>query len=107
VPGCGDLDEPLLERLGSVDLLLFDGTFWTDDELTSLGISERRAREMDHQPISGPGGTLSRLAKLTRPRKVYTHINNTNPILLESSAERAQVERAGFTVGADGMSFSL
>jgi pyrroloquinoline quinone biosynthesis protein B len=107
VPGCGDLDETLLERFGSVDLLLFDGTFWTDDELTSLGISDRRAREMDHQPISGPSGTLSRLSKLTRPRKVYTHINNTNPILLESSTERAQVERAGFTVGADGMSFSL
>jgi pyrroloquinoline quinone biosynthesis protein B len=50
---------------------------------------------------------LSRLSRLTRPRKVYTHINNTNPILLESSTERAQVERAGFTVGADGMSFSL
>jgi pyrroloquinoline quinone biosynthesis protein B len=107
VPGCGDLDETLLERFDSVDLLLFDGTFWTDDELTSLGISDRRAREMDHQPISGPGGTLSRLSRLTRPRKVYTHINNTNPILLESSTERAQVERAGFTVGADGMSFSL
>ena len=107
VPGCAEVDEALLDRLGRVDLLLFDGTFWTDDELTSLGISERRAREMDHQPISGPAGTLSRLAKLTRPRKVYTHINNTNPILLESSAERAQVERAGFTVGADGMSFAL
>ena len=107
VPGCGDLDETLLERFGSVDLLLFDGTFWTDDELTSLGISDRRAREMDHQPISGSDGTLSRLSKLTRPKKVYTHINNTNPILLESSAERAQVERAGLTVGADGMSFSL
>lgn len=107
VPGCGGLDDPLLERLGNVDLLLFDGTFWTDDELTSLGISDRRAREMDHQPISGPDGSLSRLAKLDRPRKVYTHINNTNPILLESSPERAQVERAGFTVGADGMSFSL
>ncbi len=107
VPGCGNLDGELLERLGKVDLLLFDGTFWTDDELTSLGISDRRAREMDHQPISGPEGSLSRLAKLGRPRKVYTHINNTNPILLESSAERALVERTGLTVGLDGMSFTL
>lgn len=107
VPGCGDVDQALLDRFGQVDLLLFDGTFWTDDELPSLGISDRSAREMDHQPISGPSGTMTRLAKLTRPRKVYTHINNTNPILLESSAERAQVERAGFTVGADGMSFAL
>ena len=107
VPGCSDLDQPLLDRLGETDLLLFDGTFWTDDELISLGIGDRRAREMDHQPISGPDGSLSRLAGLARPQKVYTHINNTNPMLLEGSPERAIVERAGLTVGADGMSFSI
>jgi len=107
VPGCGELDEALLDRLGGTDLVLFDGTFWTDDELISLGIGDRRAREMYHQPISGPSGTLSRLSRLARPKKVYTHINNTNPILLEDSAERAIVERAGLTVGADGMTFSI
>lgn len=107
VPGCGDLDSPLLERLSQTDLLLFDGTFWTDDELISLGIGDRRAREMDHQPVSGTDGTLSRLAALSRPQKVYTHINNTNPMLLEDSPERAAVERAGLSVGADGMSFML
>ena len=107
VPGCGELSTPLLNRLAETDLVLFDGTFWTDDELTSLGIGDRRAREMDHQPISGPTGTLSQLASLARPRKVYTHINNTNPILLEDSPERMIVERAGLTVGADGMTFSL
>ena len=107
VPGCGDLDQSLLERLGGTDLLLFDGTFWTDDELISLGIGDRRAREMDHQPISGPDGSLPRLAGLSRPTKVYTHINNTNPMLVEGSLEREQVERAGVVVGHDGMSFSL
>ena len=107
VPGCGELNRPLLERLGETDLLLFDGTFWTDDELISLGIGDRRAREMDHQPISGPGGSLSQLAGLSRPTKVYTHINNTNPMLLEGSPEREQVERAGIAVGHDGMSFSI
>jgi pyrroloquinoline quinone biosynthesis protein B len=107
VPGCGELDQPLLERLAETDLVLFDGTFWTDDELISLGIGDRRAREMDHQPVSGPDGTLSRLAELSRPRKVYTHINNTNPMLLEGSPERALVERAGICVGADGMSFAI
>ena len=107
VPGCGEIDQPLLERLGETDLLLFDGTFWTDDELISLGIGDRRAREMDHQPISGPGGSLARLAGLSRPCKVYTHINNTNPMLLDDSPERALVERAGLTVGADGMSFCV
>ena len=107
VPGCGDLNPPLLQRLGATDLLLFDGTFWTDDELISLGIGDRRAREMDHQPVSGPGGSLSQLAGLSRPTKVYTHINNTNPMLLEGSPERQQVEAAGIVVGYDGMSFSI
>ena len=107
VPGCGDLADDLLDRLAETDLVLFDGTFWTDDELISLGIGDRRAREMDHQPVSGPDGTLARLSRLKRPRKVYTHINNTNPMLLEGSAERAAVERAGVEVGADGLSFTV
>jgi pyrroloquinoline quinone biosynthesis protein B len=62
---------------------------------------------MDHQPISGPGGSLSLLAGLSRPTKVYTHINNTNPMLLEGSPERQQVEAARIEVGYDGMSFSI
>ena len=95
VPGCGELDRPLLERLGDTDLLLFDGTFWTDDELISLGIGDRRAREMDHQPISGPDGTLSQLAGLSRPTKVYTHINNTNPMLLNGSPSGNRSRRPG------------
>jgi pyrroloquinoline quinone biosynthesis protein B len=107
VPGCGELEPALLQRLDETDLLLFDGTFWTDDELISLGIGGRRAREMDHQPISGSDGSLSRLAGLSRARAVYTHINNTNPMLLEGSPERAMVERAGVAVGTDGMSFYL
>lgn len=107
VPGCGELDEPLLDRLAQVDLVLFDGTFWTDDELTGLGISERKAREMDHLPVSGVDGSLSQLARLSGPRKVYTHINNTNPMLLEDSEQRAAVEQAGLIVGTDGMSFMV
>ena len=107
VPGCGGLDQLLLQRLAETDLLLFDGTFWTDDELISLGIGDRRAREMDHLPVSGPGGSLALLAGLSRPRRVYVHINNTNPMLLEGSPERALVERTGVDVGADGMSFSI
>jgi pyrroloquinoline quinone biosynthesis protein B len=107
VPGCGDLDPTLLERLGATDLLLFDGTFWTDDELVTLGIGERSARDMDHLPVSGATGSLAQLSALSRPQKVYTHINNTNPMLLEVSPERAIVNRAGFEVGADGMSFMV
>lgn len=107
VPGCGALDQALLERLGDTELLLFDGTFWTDDELVTLGISDRSARDMDHLPVSGDSGSLARLSALSRPQKVYTHINNTNPMLLEDSPERAMVEQAGFAVGSDGMSFEI
>jgi pyrroloquinoline quinone biosynthesis protein B len=107
VPGCRELSQSLLERLGQTDLVLFDGTFWNDNELVALGISSRRAREMDHLPVSGPDGSLSQLAGVSGPQKVYTHINNTNPMLLEDSPERAIVDRAGLTVGADGMSFTI
>jgi pyrroloquinoline quinone biosynthesis protein B len=107
VPGCGALDQSLLRRFEETDLLLFDGTFWSDDELVALGISDRRAREMDHLPVSGADGSMSRLAGLTRPVIVYTHINNTNPMLLEDSPEREAVERAGLQVGADGTSFTI
>jgi pyrroloquinoline quinone biosynthesis protein B len=106
-PGCGDLTPALLERLAETDLLLFDGTFWTDDELAALGISQHSARDMDHLPVSGPGGSLAQLTALHRPRKVYTHINNTNPMLLEDSPERSTVVRAGLEVGADGMTFMV
>jgi len=107
VPGCGGLDPGLLDRLAGADLVLFDGTFWTDDELIGLGIGERTARQMDHLPVSGPDGSLERLAGLPGRHKVYTHINNTNPMLIEDSPQRHLVERLGLAVGADGMRFTL
>jgi pyrroloquinoline quinone biosynthesis protein B len=107
IPGSGGLDSRLLGRMEDADLVLFDGTFWSDDELITLGISDRSAQQMDHLPVSGPEGSLPQLSRLTRPQKVYTHINNTNPILLEDSPERGSVERAGVSVGLDGMSFTL
>jgi pyrroloquinoline quinone biosynthesis protein B len=106
-PACGALDDTLLARFARADLLLFDGTFWTDDELIGLGIGERTARQMDHVPLSGPGGSLEPLASLPVKQRVYVHINNTNPILLEDSPERAAVERAGLVVGMDGMRFEV
>jgi len=102
VPGCGDLTPALLDRIAGVDLLLFDGTFWTDDEPVTAGISGCTARQMDHLPIAGPDGSLEQLAALPCRYRVYTHINNTNPILLEQSPERDAVVRAGITVGSDG-----
>jgi len=107
VPGCGSLDSTLLELLGRAELVLFDGTFWTDDELIRLRIGERTARQMDHLPVTGPDGSLAGLAGLPARERVYTHINNTNPMLIEDGPERAAVEAAGLRVGFDGMRFTL
>ena len=107
VPGCGDLDAPLLARLGEADAVLFDGTFWDDRELIALDVSSRSARQLDHLPIMGPGGSLGFLAALPCQHRVYTHINNTNQILLEDSQERAIVTQAGLTVGFDGLRITI
>jgi pyrroloquinoline quinone biosynthesis protein B len=107
VPGLARLDDRVLARFASSDLILVDGTFWRDDELLRLGISARSAREMGHLPLSGPGGTLEVLARLRRPRKALIHINNTNPILLEDSPERMAVLRADAEVAYDGLEIAL
>jgi pyrroloquinoline quinone biosynthesis protein B len=88
-------------------VVLVDGTFWRDDELARLGISERTARQMGHVPLSGPGGSLEALAALDRPRVILVHINNTNPVLLERSPEREAVLRAGVEVADDGLEIEL
>jgi pyrroloquinoline quinone biosynthesis protein B len=107
VPGLARLDDDVLAQFAASDLVLVDGTFWRDDELAALGISARSARQMGHLPLSGPGGTLQALARLERPRKALVHINNTNPILLDDSPERAAVLRAGVEVAYDGLEVVL
>jgi pyrroloquinoline quinone biosynthesis protein B len=107
VPGLARLDGGVIARFAASDLVLVDGTFWREDELARLGISNRTAHDMGHVPLSGPGGTLEALAGLERPRKVLVHINNTNPILLEDSPEREQVVRSGVEVAYDGLEVDL
>jgi pyrroloquinoline quinone biosynthesis protein B len=107
VPGLARLDDGVVTRFAASDLVLVDGTFWRDDELARLGISDRTAADMGHVPLSGPGGTLEVLAGLERPRTVLVHINNTNPILLEDSPEREAVVRAGIEVSYDGLEVEL
>jgi pyrroloquinoline quinone biosynthesis protein B len=107
VPGLARLDDDVVARFAASDLVLVDGTFWREDELPRMGISDRNARDMGHVPLSGPGGTLAVLAGLERPRKALVHINNTNPILLEDSAEREEVVRAGVEVAYDGLEVEL
>lgn len=106
-PGLARLDDGVVERLAASDLVLVDGTFWRDDELARLGISDRSARDMGHVPLTGPGGSLEVLAGLDRPRTVLVHINNTNAILLEDSPEREEVVRAGVEVAYDGLEVEL
>jgi len=107
VPGVPSVEESWLAHLETADLLLLDGTFWTDDELIRIQGTGRTARQMGHMPVSGPDGSLARLAHLKRPRKVYIHVNNTNPILDEASPEHRAVRDAGWEVAQDGMEFEL
>jgi pyrroloquinoline quinone biosynthesis protein B len=107
VPGLARLDDDVLRRFADSDVVLVDGTFWRDDELARLGISDRTAAQMGHVPLSGPGGSLEALARLERPRVILVHINNTNPILLEDSRERQAVLRAGVEVAGDGLEVEL
>lgn len=103
-PGLGAIDEPVWAAMQSAACVLVDGTFWTDDELVGLGISRKRARDMGHLPLSGPGGMLEWLGKLPRStRRILIHVNNTNPILDEDSPERAELARRGVEVAWDGM----
>ena len=89
------------------DLVLIDGTFWTDDELVQTGRSKKLASEIGHLPLSGAGGLLAQYPKKTRGRKVLIHMNNTNPILDEESAEHRAVLDAGFEIAYDGMEIEL
>jgi pyrroloquinoline quinone biosynthesis protein B len=107
MPGAPSIEKSWLEHLETSDLLLFDGAFWTDDELIRIQGAGRTSRQMGHLPISGPDGSLAQLAKLQRPRKVYIHVNNTNPILDEDSPEYRRVCDAGWEVARDGMEFQL
>jgi pyrroloquinoline quinone biosynthesis protein B len=102
-PGFGAMAPHLEPVLAGADVVLLDGTFWTDDEMVRLGISAKTAREIGHLPQSGADGMIALLSRYAKPRKVLIHINNTNPILDEDSPERAELARAGIEVSFDGM----
>ena len=103
-PGVPRIDQPLLAQFASCDLILFDGTFWSDDELIRIQGGGQTASEMGHIPVQE---TLDRLAELHRPRKIFLHINNTNPMLDEASPEYRQVRSAGWEIAEDGWQFDL
>jgi len=101
-PACADITDEVLAKLAGADVLFFDGTLFTDTEMIEAGLGLKTGRRMGHVSVAGPEGSLARLA--AHPgRRIYVHINNTNPMLLEDSLERALVTSAGFEVAFDGM----
>jgi pyrroloquinoline quinone biosynthesis protein B len=106
-PGLGEIEPHVGALLREADCLLVDGTFWTADEMASIGISNKSARELGHLQQSGPGGMIEVLSPLKNTRKILIHINNTNPILNEDSPERGELARAGIEVAFDGMEVEL
>lgn len=106
-PGLGHVDALTIESMRQADCLLIDGTLWTDDEMIRGGFSDRSGTEMGHLDQSGQGGILELLAPLDGPRKILIHINNTNPILNESSPQRRLLTEAGIEVAEDGMEIQL
>jgi pyrroloquinoline quinone biosynthesis protein B len=106
VPAIEALDETVTARLAEGDTVLADGTFFRHDDLVALGLGQRDSWAMGHAPLTGEGGTLEALAAL-EATVALVHINNTNPMLLEDSPERAQAEEAGLVISEDGMEFEL
>jgi pyrroloquinoline quinone biosynthesis protein B len=107
IPGCAALPPALGERLRGADLVFFDGTLWSDDELQRNGVGAKTGRRMGHMSIDGADGALAALADLDIQRKLFIHVNTTNPVLDPQSSQHAAVRDAGWEVAADGMEIEL
>lgn len=107
IPGCALLNDELRARLSDAELVFFDGTLWRDDEMVRAGLGQKTGKRMGHISMSGPDGSIAAFADLDIARKVFVHMNNTNPVLRPGSDERAQAEAAGWTIGQDGMEVTV
>ncbi len=107
IPGCAQVDNTLKKRLQNAQLVLFDGTLFENDEMVKAGVGEKTGARMGHTNLSGEDGSLQVFKSLNVGRKIYIHINNTNPILNENSAERKLVEKEGWEIAYDGMEIKL
>ncbi|HEY8194616.1 MAG TPA: pyrroloquinoline quinone biosynthesis protein PqqB [Hyphomicrobium sp.] len=107
IPGCAEVDAPLADRIRGAGLIFFDGTLFTDDEMVTQGLSNKTGKRMGHISVSGPSGSVAALKPLNVKRRIYIHINNSNPILDENSEARRVVEAAGWEVSFDGMEVRL
>ena len=106
-PAVGGLGRAVLGALADADCVFFDGTFWSSDELSAQGLGSKRAEDMAHLPVGGAAGSLAALRSLRAARRIYIHVNNTNPLLRDDSVERKTVEAAGWEIAHDGMEVTL
>ena len=107
IPGCAAMTPGLGRRLTAAPLVFFDGTTWHDDEMPAAGVGTKTAARMGHMSMAGAAGSLAAFASLAVGRKIYTHINNTNPVLLAESDERRTAEAEGWEIASDGMEISV
>jgi pyrroloquinoline quinone biosynthesis protein B len=107
IPGCAAVTEGLRSRLAGSALVFFDGTLWRDDEMIRLGVGEKTGRRMGHISMSGAEGAIASFRDLEVGRRIFIHINNSNPVLLDDSPERREVEAAGWEIAYDGMEVRL
>ena len=106
-PGCAVMTDALRDRIATANVVFFDGTLFEDDEMVAAGLGEKTGRRMGHMPVSGAGSTLETFPQSGGARRIFTHINNTNPILIEGSPEEAKVKSAGWEIAFDGMEIRL
>jgi len=107
IPACAEVNADLIEHIEGAAALFFDGTLFTDDEMIAQGLSPKTGRRMGHISISGDDGSIAKLAGVDAGRRIFIHINNSNPVLREASPERLSVDSAGWEVAYDGMELTL
>lgn len=107
IPACAAMTGDLAARLEGADVLFFDGTLWRDDEMIQAGVGRKTGKRMGHMSASGPDGSIAALASITMKRRVFIHLNNTNPLLLDDSPEAAEAREAGWEIAHDGMEIAL
>jgi pyrroloquinoline quinone biosynthesis protein B len=107
IPGCAAMPPDLAQRLAGAALVFFDGTLWRDDEMVTAGVGVKTGARMGHMSCSGPDGTIAAFAGLGVKRKIFIHLNNTNPLLIDDSPERTAAADAGWEIAFDGMEIGL
>jgi pyrroloquinoline quinone biosynthesis protein B len=107
IPGCAAMNDPLRRRLSGASLVFFDGTLWRDDEMIRMGVGNKTGRRMGHMSMSGEDGTIAAFRDLRAQRRIFIHINNSNPALLDDSPERRIANEAGWEIAFDGMEVRL